>query len=135
MQVLDVCRNLSALSHPASSEDVANFVFGSSNKRDRFEGGCVEPVKAATTTLPRSKWSVILLRLVMRTAVSEVFQSEPRVENRKYDKKFHLRSSGRELECVVRDVHKKTEKHLKTFRLQWSVTEEGHGGKNKLVVH
>ena len=51
-------------------------------RRVQFEGCAAEPLKTITATLPGSKWSCLLLRIVLQDALSEVMKIYPPVKLR-----------------------------------------------------
>ena len=46
-------------------------------RRVRFEGCAAEPLRTITAILPGSKWSCLLLRIVLQDALSEVMNIDP----------------------------------------------------------
>ena len=51
-------------------------------RRVQFEGCVAEPLRAITALLPRSKWSCLLLRIVLQDALSEVTKIYPQLKSR-----------------------------------------------------
>ena len=50
-------------------------------RRVQFEGCSAEPLQTITTILPGSKWSCMLLRIVLRDALSEVVKVVPQTKS------------------------------------------------------
>ena len=76
-------------------------------RRDQFEGCVADIVQTITAMLAVSKWSVLLQRIVMRDAMSDVLNVFPQLQMRVYvgDGKIHVWRINKEFprhhnECV-----------------------------------
>ena len=92
-------------------------------RRVQFEGCAAEPLTTITAILPVSKWSCLLLRIVLQDALSEVAQIDPPLKLRVFvDDIIALLM---EKNKVVAEMAKNVMNNLKVERkcLELSVTE------------
>ena len=82
-------------------------------RRVQFEGCAAEPLKTITAILPGSKWSCLLLRIVLQDALSEVTKFFPSLKLRVFVDDITALVKGRNIE---------------------SVTDNGKKGKCKLIA-
>ena len=86
--VLDLAKAFERVSHPVVWARATHFSFPREilrvlcgyfdhQRRVQFEGCALEPLRTITAILPGSKWSCLLLRIVLQDALSEVTQFYP----------------------------------------------------------
>ena len=95
-------------------------------RRVQFEGCVAEPLHTITVILPGSKWSCLLLRIVLQDVLSEAIQIHPRLKLRVFANDipafFSVRNREKVLEKLKREVEEKG--------LKLSISEGGkEGGK------
>ena len=75
----------------------------------QFEGCAAEPLPTITATLPGSKWSCLLLRVVLQDALSEVTKNCPPLKLRVFvdDITALLIVKNREVTAMAKKVMKK----------------------------
>ena len=101
----------------------------------RFEGCVAEPLQTITTILPLSKWSCLLLRIVLQDALSEVTNIYPPLKLRVFvdDLTALLMGKNREVAEMAKKVMKKL-KEVGEKGLKLSATNNGKEGKNKMIA-
>ena len=86
--VLDLAKAFERVSHPVVWAWATHFSFPRKilqvlcgyfehQRRVQFEGCAAEPLRTITAILPGSKWSCLLLRIVLQNALSEVMKFYP----------------------------------------------------------
>ena len=95
-------------------------------RRVQFEGCAAEPLRTITAILPHSKWSCLLLRIVLQDALSEVTKFYPPLKLRV----LLLMEKNKEVAEMAKKVKEEVER--KGFKL--SVTESGKEGKSKMIA-
>ena len=86
--VLDLAKAFERVSLPGVGAWATHFTFPRNilrvlcgyfeqQRRVQFEGCAAEPLRTITATLPGSKWSCLLLRVVLQDALSEVTNCYP----------------------------------------------------------
>ena len=78
----------------------AERVFRARAERVHFEGCVAEPLQTRTAILPASKWSCLLLRVVLQDAQSEVTQIYPPLKLRVFVGDIMTSMNGRNKELV-----------------------------------
>ena len=104
-------------------------------RRVQFEGCVAEPLQTITATLPGSKWSWLLQRIVLQDALSEVAQIYPPLKLKVFVdditafcewEEQGVGGDGRESSGKVEEVQEKG------YKL--SITEGGKEGKSKVII-
>ena len=80
-------------------------------RREKSEGCAAEPLRTITAILPGSKWSCLLLRIVLQDALSEVIKNIPPLKLRVFVDDITALVKGRNKE--VAEMAKKVMKKLK----------------------
>ena len=105
-------------------------------RRAQFEGCVAEQLQPITASLPGSKWSCLLLRIVLQDALSEVTQIYPPLKLRVFvhditaQVKGRNKGGGKGKKKVMRKLKEEVQKE----GLELSVTENGKEGKSKMIA-
>ena len=104
--------------------------------RMQFEGCAAEPLTTITAILPGSKWSCLLLRIVLQDALSEVTKIYLTLKLRVFvaDITAVAKGKNREVAEMAKKVVKKLKEEVVKKGLKLSVTENGKEGKSKMIV-
>ena len=106
-------------------------------RRVPFEGAVADPLQTITAILRGSKWSVLLLRMVMQEAMSEVLSVYPQFEMNVYvdDIKIHVWGENRELPEVTMKVFENLEEAVtKKGRLMLPLCQRAKEGESKMIA-
>ena len=105
-------------------------------RRVQFEGCAAEPLRTITATLPGSKWSCLLLRVVLQDALSDVTKMYPLLKLRVFvdDITARLKEKNREVAENGKEGDEEIEKEdVGKKGLKLSVTENGKERKSKKI--
>ena len=99
----------------------------------QFEGCVAEPLTTITATLPGSKWSCLLLRIVLQGALSEVLKIYSPLKLRVH---ITVLVKGRNEEVVemAKKVMKKLKEEVEKKCFKLSANENCKEGKSKLIA-
>ena len=105
-------------------------------RRVQFEGCAAEPLTTITAVLPGSKWSCLLLHIILQDASSEVTKIYPSLELRVFvdDITALVKGRNREVAEKAKKGDEQGERRSGETRSQLSVTENGNEGKNKMIA-
>ena len=106
-------------------------------RREQHEGRVAEPLQTITAILPGSKWSCLLLRTVLLDALSEVTKIYTPLKLRVFvdDITALLKvRKQRKVAEMAKKVMKKLKEEVERKGLKLSVTENGKGGKSKMIA-
>ena len=105
-------------------------------RRVQFEGCAAEPLTTITAILPGSKWSCLLLRIVLQDALSEVTKIYPPFKLRVFvdDITALLMGKNKVAAEMAKKVMKKLREEVEKKGLKLSVTENGKEGKSKMIA-
>ena len=105
-------------------------------RRVQFEGCVADPLKTMTAILPGSKWSCLLLRVVLQVALGEVTKTYLLMKLRVFvdDITVLLKGVNREVAEAAKKVMKKLKEEIEKKSLKLSVTENGKKGKSKMIA-
>ena len=97
----------------------------------QFEGCVVEPLRTITAILPGSKWSCLLLRIVLQDGLSEVTKNYPPLKLRVFVDDITALPKGKHREVAekAKKVMKKLKEEVEKKGIKLSVTENGRKGK------
>ena len=104
--------------------------------RVQFEGCVAEPLQTITAILPGSKWSCLLLRVVLQDASSEVTQMYPPLKLRVFvdDIPALLMEKNKAVAEKAKKVMNKLEEEVEKKGLKLSVTENGKEGQRMKIA-
>ena len=102
----------------------------------QFEGCAAEPLTTVTAILSGSKWSCLLLRIVLQDALSEVTKIHHTLKLRVFvdDITALVRGKNKEVAEMAKNVMKKAERRSGGKGFKLSVTENGKEGKSKMIA-
>ena len=101
----------------------------------QFEGCAAEPLRTITAILPGSKWSCLLLRIVLQDAQSEVLNIYPPLKLRVFVGDIAAwRGRNKEVAEMAKKVMKKLKEEVEKKNLKLSVTENGKEGRSKMIA-
>ena len=105
-------------------------------RRVQFEGCVAEALQTITAILLGSKWSYLLLRIVLQDALSEVTKIFPPLKLRVFvdDITAFLKRRNKELVEMAKKVLKNSKKEVEEKGLKPSITEGGKEGKSKAIT-
>ena len=105
-------------------------------RRVQFEGCLAEPHQPITAILQGSKWSCLLLRVLLLDALSEVTEVYPLLKLRVFvdDITVLLHGRNKELVEMAEKVLKKKKREKEEKSLKLSITEGGKDGKSKAIT-
>ena len=95
-------------------------------RRVQFEGCVVELLEAIMAILPGSKWSCLLLRIVLQDALSEVTKFTRRYST--------IERTNKEVSEMARKVMREFQEEVEEKGLKLSITETGKEGKSKMIA-
>ena len=98
---------------------------------------CVEePLQTIVTILPWSKWSCLLMRVLLQEALSEVTHIHPPLKLRVFvdDITAFMNGRNKELMEMAEKVLKNVKRELEEKGLKLSITEGGKEGKSKAMT-
>ena len=103
-------------------------------RRVQFEGCAAEPLQTITAILPGSKWSCLLLRIVLQDALSEVTKTDSLLLPLKLrvfvvDLTALLKGKNKEVAEMAKKVMKRLRDEFEKKGLKLSVNENGKGRK------
>ena len=103
----------------------------------QFEGSVAESLQTITAIVPGSKWSCLLLRIVLRDALSEVAKNYPPLKLRVFvvDITALLMGENREVAEMAKKVMKKLKEEVERKGLKLAVTANGKEGKARSERH
>ena len=101
-------------------------------RRVQFEGCVAEPLQTITAILPGSKWSCLLLKIVLQDAFSEVTKIFPFLKLRFFVDDITALEKGRNKD--VAEVAKKGDEKVERSGEKRSVTENVKEGKSKMIA-
>ena len=96
-------------------------------RRVQFEGCVAEPLQTITARLLGSKWSCLLLRIVLQDALNEVTKILPPLKLRVFvdDSTAFMNGRNKDLVEMAENVSKKLKSEVEEKRLKLSITQEG----------
>ena len=102
----------------------------------QFEGCAAEPLTTITAVLPGSKWSCLLVRIVLQDALDGVTKIYPPLKLRVFvdDITALLMMKNKVVAELAKKVVKKLKKKVERKGLNLSVPEDGKEGKSKMIV-
>ena len=105
-------------------------------RRVQFEGCVTEPLQTITAILRGTKWSCLLLRIVLQDALSEVTQFYLPLKLRVFvdDITVLLIGKNKEVAEMAENVMKKLKEEVEEKGLKFFVTENGKEGKSKMIA-
>ena len=105
-------------------------------RREQFEGCAAEPLTTITAILPGSKWSCLLLRIVLQDAFNEVTQIHLALKLRVFvdDITALLMVKNKVVAEMARKVMKKLKEEVQRKGLKLSVAVDGKEGKSKMIA-
>ena len=119
-------------------KDLAGTLCGYSEhqRRVQFEGCAAEPLTTIAAILPGSKWSCLLLRIVLQDALSAVAKIYPSLKLRVSVDDIAALVEGRNKEVAEmgKKVMKKLREEAEKKGHKLSVTENGKEGKSKMLA-
>ena len=122
----------------ASQEIFCECCVGTSSTRGgcSFEGCAAEPLTTITPILLGSKWSCLLLHIVLQDALSEVTKFDPPMKLRVFVDAITalLMVKNREVAEMARKVMKKLKEEVERTGLILSVTKDGKEGQSKMIA-
>ena len=99
-----------------------------------FENSISDPMVATTSSLLGSKWSVLLLNIVMQDAMTKIFHFPQRIQVSVDDMKLFLKGMSSNLLGRRRYLFSLLKAEIKKVRLELSVTNSNKVRKNKPEV-
>ena len=105
-------------------------------RRVQFEGCAAEPLTTITAILPGSKWSCLLLRVVLQDALTDVTIIYPSLKLRVFvdDITALVKGKNKEVTEMAKKVMKKLKEEVEKKGLKLSVTENCKEGKSKMIA-
>ena len=105
-------------------------------RRVQFEGCVAEPLRTITAILPLSKWSCLLLRIVLQVAMSEVTKNYPLLKLRVFvdDITALLIGKNQVVPEMAWKVLMKLKEDVERKGLKLSVIGNGKKGKSKMIA-
>ena len=105
-------------------------------RRVQFEGCAAEPLTTITAILPGSKWSCLLLRVVLQDALTDVTIVYPSLKLRVFvdDITALVKGKNKEVTEMAKKVMKKLKEEVEKKGLKLSVTENCKKGKSKMIA-
>ena len=105
-------------------------------RRVQFEGCAAESQRTITAILPGSKWSCLLLRLVLQDALSEVTKICPPLKLRVSVDDITALVMGRNTEVaqMAKKGMKELREEVEKKGLKLTITENGEEGKSKMIA-
>ena len=102
----------------------------------QFVGCAAEPLTTIAAILPGSKWSCLLLRIVLQDALSEATKIYPSLKLRVFVDDITALVKGRNKEAaeMAKKVMKKLKEEVERKRSQAFTPKNGKEGKSKMIA-